>query len=33
MTSTVEFKIKDGCVDYLLVDDELALEYAYEKGY
>lgn len=33
LTSTVEFKIKDGKVEYAVVDDELALEYAYEKGY
>ncbi|EGR27302.1 hypothetical protein IMG5_198100 [Ichthyophthirius multifiliis] len=32
-TSKVEFLIKDGKVNYALVDDELALEYAYEKGY
>lgn len=33
MTSSVEFKIKDGKIEYPLVDDELALEFAYEKGY
>ncbi|KAL4512247.1 hypothetical protein ABPG72_005249 [Tetrahymena utriculariae] len=33
LTSTVPFTIKDGIVSYDLVDDELALSFAYEKGY
>ncbi|KAL4474941.1 hypothetical protein ABPG74_001637 [Tetrahymena malaccensis] len=33
LTSTVPFTIKDGSVSYDLVDDELALSFAYEKGY